>query len=186
MKYRTVEWQVKDREMLEIIKRITGVSREIETCKRKHGDYFRLRLQGQYWVDAFTAAGINPNKTFTCQVPDIPDELFFHFLRGVIDGDGNITVRGGGKSNRDEYKRLTVSIASGSILFLSGIHRKVGGIIEECKTPGHAVLKLVFDCSSAVELLKKVYEDSEGLRLSRKYDQWMQFLSSGQKYRNAA
>jgi hypothetical protein len=182
-RHRAVEWNVADRDWLETLKRIMSATREIRTCERRHGTYYLLRVQGQEVVDAFARYGVLPRKTMTCRVPgDLPAEHFYHFLRGVIDGDGSVMVRAGGKFNRPGYKRLVVSIASGSEAFLQDIQKRVGGSISYTGTKGHAVYRLVFDCGKAADLLKKVYADSDLLRLERKYRKWAEFCESGEGY----
>lgn len=187
MRSRMVEWQLKDRDLLEIIRCITGTTRQVDACNRKHGTYYRLRLQGQTWVNEFKAMGVQSRKTFTCRVPDaLPPDLRWHFLRGVIDGDGNIYVRGGGYLNKPGYKRLSVSVASGGMQFLDDIKAWAGGKTRTSGTPGHVVHKLEWDCGNAWDLLMNVYADSDNLRLERKFDMWRGLVDSRQTYRTAA
>lgn len=46
------------------------------------------------WVNDLSQYGVVPNKTFTVYFPEIPDEYLSHFIRGLIDGDGWITLKG--------------------------------------------------------------------------------------------
>ena len=182
-RHRVVGWQVADLDWLVTLKRVMSATREIAVCVRKHGIYYELRVQGQEIVDCFARYGVFPRKTMTCRVPtDLPPEFFFHFLRGVIDGDGWIGVRGGSHLNRPGYKRLEVAIASGSEQFLLDIQAITGGKIRHSGKRGHAVYKLEFDCGKAADLLQKVYADSDGLRLERKYRKWMEFCDAGEGY----
>lgn len=179
-RHRVVSWQVADRDWLETLRQVMSATRGIETCYRKHGTYYRLRVQGQDIVDAFARFGVLPRKSMVKVLPaDLPDEHFYHFLRGVIDGDGSIMVRAGGKLNRPDYKRLEVAIASGSEQFLVGIQDRIGGVIRHCAIVGHAGYRLDFDCGAAASLLQRVYADSDMLRLERKYRKWSDFCASG-------
>lgn len=36
--------------------------------------------------------GCVPNKTYECSIPDIPNNLIRHFIRGYFDGDGSISI----------------------------------------------------------------------------------------------
>lgn len=179
-RHRTVSWQVVDRDWLETLRRVMSATRKIETCERRHGTYYRLRVQGQEAVDAFMRYGVMPRKSMNKRVPaDLPDEHFYHFLRGVIDGDGSVMVRAGGKSNRDGYRRLEVCIGSGSEQFLLDIQARAGGKVRYSGSPGHACYRLEFDCGEAGSLLRRVYADSDMLRLERKYRKWSDFCASG-------
>ena len=186
-KDRTVAWQVKDLAWLEMIRAMLGSDRAITTAVRKTGTYYTFRLQGQEAVDGFARYGVLPRKTFDCRVPaDLPADLRWHFLRGVIDGDGSIWTRSGGKTNRPGYQRLGASIASGSVEFLRDIQQWAGGLFSTSTAEGHAVSKLSWDCGAACDLLAAVYADSEGMRLERKFDKWRGLVNSGQTYRTAA
>lgn len=181
-RHRTVSWQVADRDWLETLQRVMSATRRIETCERRHGTYYRLRVQGQEAVDAFMRYGVMPRKSMNKRVPaDLPDEHFYHFLRGVIDGDGSVMVRSGGKLNRPGYKRLVVAISSGSEAFLQDLQERVfaDGAIRYNSKPGHAAYKIEFDCGEADGLLRRVYADSDMLRLERKYRKWSGFCASG-------
>lgn len=181
-RHRVVAWQVADMEWLETLKAVLSARRAIEVCQRKHGTYYRLRIQGQAAVDAFARYGVLPRKSMVKTMPAVPPEFFYHFLRGVIDGDGSVMVRTGGKLNRPGYKRLVVTIASGSEAFMSNIQAIAGGKIRYNGKPGHAVYRLEFDCGEAANLLKKVYADSDMLRLERKYRKWADFCEVGEGY----
>lgn len=182
MKQRVVSWQLLDREPLEVIQRHVCPDKPIEVCERKHGTFFRFRLCGQDVVDLFKSYGIYPRKTLTARVNDIPSDLFYHYLRGVIDGDGSIVYRQGSKPNRNGYTRIAVTISSGSLEFLHDLQQiTTGGAISK----GSGCMRISFDCGNAVNLLKSVYADSENLRLTRKYDTWCEFLGLGQTYRTA-
>lgn len=182
-RHRVVSWNVADRDWLETLKRILSATREIKTYVRPHGTYHTLYVQGQEIVDCFARYGVLPRKTMTCRVPaDLPTEHFYHFLRGVIDGDGSVMVRAGGKFNRPGYKRLVVTIAAGGEAFLADIQKVVGGSLRHNGKPGHASYMLTFDCGKAADLLHKVYADSDLLRLERKYRKWADFCETGEGY----
>jgi hypothetical protein len=60
--------------------------------------------------------GVVSNKTMIIKYPSIPMELENHFMRGVFDGDGCISIH---HDKRDESDRGQVNICSGSIDFIS-------------------------------------------------------------------
>lgn len=162
----SIGWELADREPLEIIKRIVGTEKKIEE-RLKPGrmrPHYRLRLNGKPVVEAFMRFGVQPCKTFEMRVPEVPKKVLYHFVRGVIDGDGSIKFHGAA--------RLRVTITSGSPEFLRDLQKLVAGRLYENTAVGHACWVLTFNDGHAKRLLEKVYADSEGLRLTRKYEKW--------------
>ena len=66
--------------------------------------------------------GIHSNKTMVVKYPIIPDDLQNHFMRGVFDGDGCITLR---TDKRDNQQRGQVNICSGSHDFIKEYYDKL-------------------------------------------------------------
>jgi hypothetical protein len=66
--------------------------------------------------------GIYSNKTMVVKYPIIPDNLQNHFMRGVFDGDGCITLR---TDKRDNQQRGQVNICSGSYDFIKDYYDKL-------------------------------------------------------------
>lgn len=66
--------------------------------------------------------GIHSNKTMVVKYPGIPDNLQNHFMRGVFDGDGCITLR---TDKRDNQQRGQVNICSGSYDFIKDYYDKL-------------------------------------------------------------
>ena len=73
--------------------------------------------------------GINPNKTMIVKYPNIPKELEHHFMRGVFDGDGCISIHKRREDSRDTTDRGQVNICSGSRDF---IEKYVDRLNEMC------------------------------------------------------
>lgn len=165
-----VEMQLKDREPLEIIGRLLCPDKKIEICNRKHGQYFRLRLCGQGVVDAFESLGLDRDKLW---IPDVPEKWLWHFLRGVFDGDGTVFWEKGGRTNRPEYRILRAAIVSGDVEIVRELQRRVGyGRIAISGRRGHSYNSLRFDGVGAERFLSSVYHDSEGLRMTRKWERY--------------
>ena len=68
--------------------------------------------------------GIFPNKTLIVKYPDISENLQNHFMRGVFDGDGCISLR---TDKRDNSKRGQVNLCSGSYDFIKEYYDRLVG-----------------------------------------------------------
>ena len=74
--------------------------------------------------------GIHSNKTMVVKYPTISDNLQNHFMRGVFDGDGCITLR---TDKRDNQQRGQVNICSGSYDFIKEYYDK---LVKYCNLSG--------------------------------------------------
>lgn len=175
-----VSFEAKDREPIEIALRVFPTNCRIVKYARHGGFVYRLRLSGQHVVDAFMDHGINPRKSLTATMPPMPERMRFHFMRGLLDGDGCITVRPGAYANRSGYIRLTVELSTGSVSFAQQVADLYGGTVRRTAD----CFRVTWDCGPAHDLLRKVYLDSEGCRMSRKFETWQR--AAHVKYRTAA
>lgn len=62
----------------------------------------RLTLISRQIADDLRRLGLNHDKSYTLKFPDIPENQYRHFLRGLLDGDGSIAER----SNNPRYHVL--------------------------------------------------------------------------------
>lgn len=126
-------------------------------------DAYALKLSNRAVVEALVNIGVKPNKSKCGGVPRVPVEFRWHFLRGLIDGDGNIHIprnKGG--------LRLT----------LVNHHDIIGHVAAQVQAEGiKCTVKQVVGADAlcvygqhADALLSRVYADSAGLRLERKFD----------------
>ena len=73
---------------------------------------YRLIVNSKIVCRRLMQFGIIPNKSLVVRIPQIPYGYICHFLRGVVDGDGNVRF-----VNRKRSPYFEISIASGSLLF---------------------------------------------------------------------
>ena len=101
---------------------------------------------------------------------------FYHFLRGVVDGDGCLYV--------NKRNRLTIEIVSASKLFLETLQTTLqkngdvymGSVSQDSRTKLEGkkpLFKLRFAHQDATVVCSKMYRDSDGLRLTRKYEKFL-------------
>ena len=105
--------QRKDRDLLIWFKeecQYTGnISDSRAKCNNKHHPISSLTISCYEWLEDLESYSIYPNKTLTSFLPDIPRNLFGHFLRGFFDGDGAVTGK----------KYQTIKFTNGSPRLLS-------------------------------------------------------------------
>lgn len=81
-----------------------------------HKDKHRILLHGKEYVEQLSRFGIVKNKTLTLSAPILlPSEEKFlpYIIRGIIDGDGSISLRNDGN--------IQISIVSASLIFINWI-----------------------------------------------------------------
>jgi hypothetical protein len=120
--------------------------------------------------------------------PNIPDNLQNHFMRGVFDGDGCISLR---TDKRDNSKRGQVNICSGSYDFIKEYYDR---LVEYCNLSGKNKIRCpkgtyyVVDwggLSDVENIYKFLYKDST-IFLSRKketFDKVVSITKEKNKYR---
>ena len=88
---RHVNITAKDHEYLSGLRNALGVSCQVTKCYGSSGQMaHRLQIGSRALYDRLLTLGLTPKKSLTIPALNVPDEGFRDFLRGVIDGDGNI------------------------------------------------------------------------------------------------
>ena len=153
----------KDRDYLSQLKRQTGVSCSITKCYGSSGQLaHRLQISSRVLYDLLIAVGLTPRKSLTIGPLLVPDQFFRDFLRGVIDGDGNIRRWVHPTNARQQW---TARIVSASKPFLQWIGHTVtqiwqvsGALHEERrKPPHHSLYTLKFGKLAAKVILCACY-----------------------------
>lgn len=94
----SIEIHEKDKELLEQFKKDLKLNSKISIRKRKNTTVCCIRVISKHICESLSKYGIVPNKTFnTKHLPEIPEKFLRHFIRGLIDGDGWITIDKNGK-----------------------------------------------------------------------------------------
>jgi hypothetical protein len=112
-------------------------------------------------------------------------DLKSHFLRGLFDGDGCITISNSGKN----YRQTAVYFSSSSEQnwnFLSNILDEINvryKIRTNVDTLGKSSQLCISDSESIYNLCEFMYKDSENIRLERKHDKYNEFLEYKKKYK---
>lgn len=123
--------------------------------------------------------GIHSNKTMVVKYPDIPEKLQNHFMRGVFDGDGCISLR---TDKRDNSQRGQVNICSGSYDFIKEYYDR---LVKYCELSGKNKIRCLKDSYYVVDWgglsdVEKIYEflyKGSTVFLSRKKETFEKVIS---------
>ena len=192
--YVSLAWDLKnDIELLRKINRAMGSNYPI----KKRRNSVRLRISNPIILQDIQKLGVTPNKTKTCQFPNIPVAFLRDFIRGFLDGDGWIVTR----KARTE---ISVGFSNGSYKFLKGLTEKFNKLLslttnnlrvrEKITKKGKVSITYVIEWYSqnAFKIIKFLYDDlkKNDLFLQRKYKKqiearkvYKEALSGSKKYR---
>lgn len=184
-----VKLEICDKDVLDNFKRILNYSGEIKkSIKRKahHKQAYRLNITNVKMTNDFVDIGIKQAKSKTIEMPKINKEHYYHFLRGLIEGDGSVIC------SKHYNKRKNKCRNRFFIFFNSASKKLVDSITEltEIKPTSTIILKnegyddayrLVWTEEKALALCELIYKDSENLRLDRKYQKYLEYKAYREK-----
>lgn len=127
---------------------------------------YQLTINSRYVVDRLIQLGVIPNKSLKVEFPKwLCEELYFHFLRGYIDGDGCIVKN---------EKRVSLIGTESFCTYISeylynklGIHSSISVCHNNANSPTRDLR--VSGGRQAKILLDALYENAD-MYISRKYD----------------
>lgn len=157
-----------NRSTVDCVKRLL----KIENDHLARGVY-HVHFHSKALSDWFFARGIGRKKKVRCKYPDdIPSDLKWHFIRGLIDTDGGFrAVDQGTKFSLgfSSANRTFIEAFVADIGFPANIHesqKKISG-----KTFTHWQVKWGF--FDSVRILENVYSDSDGIRNEDRYNKYL-------------
>ena len=90
-----IELSAKDLRHIEKFKKAIEAPQNIQLYERDGVKFARIRIGCKEMVSDLIEKGCHPHKTFDVHFPNldtVPNELIKHFIRGVFDGDGCISL----------------------------------------------------------------------------------------------
>ncbi|GET39653.1 hypothetical protein MiSe_44240 [Microseira wollei NIES-4236] len=125
---------------------------------------------------SLTEKGFDVEKSNSAFYPqNIPSHLNSHFIRGLFDGDGCITRY---FRKKDGVPVVSVYIA-GTYSLLTEVNQRIPEPVpslpkDKGKKSSH---RLILSSQKAKNFLEWIYQDSNGLRLDRKYQRYIDCLN---------
>jgi len=155
--------------------------------KRKNTNCYDLEINNKQIVNWLITNECVPNKSLIVKMPYIPTEYFSHFVRGVFDGDGNISII---KQQSGTTHLLKTYIVSGSEVFVNklsltfnslniknniqiidGYNKSIFG--RPLKNYNNCY-RITFNGSNAVKFCEFIYQN-DNLHLERKYQKYINY-----------
>jgi hypothetical protein len=152
-----------DKVHLEKFKSFLKTSAKISYRKRLKA--YRLSFRCKQMREDLIKLGCTPNKSMTIsQIPNIPEELKIHFIRGFFDGDGCITYS---NERRDSTRLPAINITSNKKMLIA-----ICTYLNEPRTltpkKGTDVCIIRWSGAKAINILNMMYENSN-IHLDRKH-----------------
>ncbi len=179
---RHISFCTKDLELAQTYHQCLGLDNKIGTKSRGDShikNYFVVQFGDKNFYEFLESIGLTKAKSKTLGSLKIPSQFFAHFLRGCIDGDGNINVFVHPES---EHPQLKLRLYAYNQKFLTWVHRetknliKVGGGWIYSEKDG-SMNALVFGKADSITILRYIYSYNEHFPcLTRKYEVALQFL----------
>lgn len=162
----TITASEKDRKHLEKIRRKLKSTKGLLYSKSTKS--YRLIVNNKTICMDLMKLGLTPRKSLSVKFPKIPEKVLKHFIRGVIDGDGNVRYV---KRKRSPYFEITIS--SGSKAFLEKMAEKISsiGVNGKVRKSKNNVFILQYSCRRGLDLAKWIYENKD-LCLNRKFQEY--------------
>ena len=127
---------------------------------------YRLIVNSKKLCQKLISLGVIPKKSLIVQFPTIPNNQIKHFVRGIIDGDGNVRY-----VNRKRSPYFEITIASGSKAFCEGLIRAVKehtGILANARKINENLYIIQYSCARGEKLAEFIYSEA-GIFLKRKF-----------------
>lgn len=175
----TIQLASKDTDQLILIKDALQYTGGIQYRTTKLGEkYFQastLNVKSGKISNDLLVKGCGANKSLTLEWPNdkiVPENLKWHFIRGYFDGDGHIS-----RGNTSQcYLCVSNHFGIGLLNFLK--ENGINGRIVETKSK---ILRLLITKKiDSSKFLLRLYENSDNIRLSRKYDIFLKRQQSQQ------
>lgn len=171
----------KDKEMPEYVRDIFAIDNKIGKKSRGGSDikkYYVLQFGSKQFYTFLLSIGLTPAKSKTLHSVNVPSEFFGDFVRGCVDGDGNISESVHPESNLPQIRLRIASASPAFLKWLLAEHRLLwhikGGWIynDEKKSVG----SLCFGKKDSIDILQRMYQHKSKYYLKRKYAQALKYL----------
>ncbi|MBT4804571.1 hypothetical protein HON71_00180 [Candidatus Woesearchaeota archaeon] len=173
----TITASAKDKDHLERMRKVLSSTKPLLFSQKTNS--YRLIANNKNLSKRLMMLGVFPKKSLIVQFPDfLPDKYLKHFIRGIIDGDGNVRY-----VERKKSPYFEITIASGSEDFCKSFVKATHNFTKiPCnirKLKGNTFI-LQYSCTRGEKLADFIYSQSN-IFLERKYLAYKKFLEERKK-----
>ncbi len=172
----TITASAKDRIHLENLRVMLSSTKPLLFSAKTNS--YRLIANSKKLCQSLIGLGVVPRKSLIVKFPHLPNNFLRHFIRGIIDGDGNVRY-----VNRKRSPYFEITIASGSKAFCEGLIKAVEkntGISANARKINQNLFIIQYSCSRGEKLAEFVYSDAN-IFLERKYLPYRDNINGGLK-----
>lgn len=178
---RHIEFCSKDKDLVELFCNCLELKNKIAVKGRgslPHKNYYRVQVSDVLLYRFLLSIGLSPRKSLTLQQVFIPRYLYPDFLRGYLDGDGNINIF---RHPESKHPQLRIRFSSGSLKFLTWLEHKIYELFDIYGyiTALTRSFYLNYAKENSIILLNKIYYDNNLPCLVRKFQVARPFLLAG-------
>ncbi len=176
---RHIDFTSKDLESVRTFVRCLGLSNAIGRKARggeKEKRYSRVQFGDRKFYQFLVSIGLTPHKSKSMRSLAISPRYFRDFLRGCLDGDGNISVT---RHPESRHPQLRVRLTSGSLDFLRWMQSEIAlrfGIEKGWLVNGTRSFVLYYGKEDSIKLFQLIYYPGVRDFLSRKYEIAKRFM----------
>jgi hypothetical protein len=180
----------KDRDLAELFRQCLGLTAAIRKRRRKRWGKiwtcYEISFSSVRLAHWFQQIGIMPRKSLRLGALQVPHQLFFHTLRGLVDGDGSI-ARYTDRKGRHCFSIRLYSASEPHLIWVAGVLRERLGVTgslvmirRKKRTLGrHPVYQLAYGREASRIIASFLYADPFAPRLDRKWIRWVAEEHSG-------
>jgi len=180
-----------DLDLLDTFSKCIQTDFHLDLQVKPNRNYYRIQWSHIGFYNWIQEIGLMPDKSNQLGPIKVPEEYLCDFVRGCLDGDGNINSY---IDNRERYEdktysylRLSVRFTSASQHFLEWLHSAIirhtearGGIYCHKVRPGqHPFWDLKYGKRDSIRILRWIYYSPDIPYLSRKFARALPFLKEG-------
>ena len=170
----TVSLAMNERELLKKVKAAMGTNIPVR-ASRHQARLYEFNISRQEMVRDLLDLGLTPQKSATIEFPDVPEEYLPHFIRGVFDGDGSVTLHGS-RTRKGKVLWLQAHFCSASKSFMKSLESKLRRLgmpkqnIRVGRGTNIPIYRITYGHKDSKILFEVMYRDiGNGLFLERKY-----------------
>lgn len=177
----------RDRELVETFLSCLGrpIRYTVGRTRRGKPAYY-AQFSDVAFYDWLLARGLTPRKSLTLGPIDVPDAYLIPLARGLLDGDGSVSVFRNrptrAKYPEYEYERLWVFFLSASRTHIDWLRSRLeeslglNGYVERIvRKKRHDLFRLKYGKRESIILLRLLYSDADAPCLDRKRRKWIDY-----------